>query len=41
MSLLDDLLLGFDEALEWPVDDDDAERVDPATGPASGAAGPG
>lgn len=23
MSLLDDLLLGFDEALEWPLDDED------------------
>ena len=22
MALLDDLLLGFDEALEWPLDDD-------------------
>jgi hypothetical protein len=26
MSLLDELLLGFDEALEWPLDDDD-DRV--------------
>jgi hypothetical protein len=23
MSLLDELLLGFDEALEWPIDDED------------------
>lgn len=22
MSLLDDLLFGFDDALEWPVDDE-------------------
>jgi hypothetical protein len=33
MSLLDDLLLGFDEALEWPLDDDaetdEARGVDP------------
>jgi hypothetical protein len=35
MSLLDDLLLGFDEALEWPVDDEaDAADAAPAWEPA-------
>lgn len=27
MSLLDELLLGFDEALDWPVDDDHDDPV--------------
>jgi hypothetical protein len=34
MTLLDDLIFGFDEALEWPIDEDDDrnEREPDSTG---------